>query len=93
MSLLCRVRVDEERLTLEYDAVRLGAVPVPRSWVAGVTARTGPPAGANVRVERDGTLRVRNEFVWPNGRRRYRVASVAASDGVARVTLEPMPGH
>lgn len=33
---------------------------------------------------------LRNRFVWPNGRRPYRIASVAAADGVLRLRIEPL---
>lgn len=32
---------------------------------------------------------LRNRFVWPNGRRPYRIASIAAADGVLRLRIEP----
>jgi hypothetical protein len=90
LSLNGRVEVDGSRLRLTYGSVRLGAVPVPRSWVNGVIARIRPPASADLRVGQDGAIGLRNEWVWPNGRRRYRIAGVAVSEGVARVTLEPL---
>ncbi len=33
---------------------------------------------------------LRNRFVWPNGRRPYRIAGVAATDGVLRLRIEPL---
>ncbi len=93
VSLVCRAEVDGECVRLEYDSVRMGAVPVPRSWVAGMIARVRLSAGTERYIGQDGVIRLRNEWVWPNGRRRCRIAKLALSNGVARVTLEPLAGR
>lgn len=88
-SVTIRAAVDGGRLSVTYDWPRLGVVPVPAGWFAGLAIPTGPDAPEFIQAPRAGMLEVRNRFVWPNGRRRCRVTDIAVRPGVMEIALEP----
>ncbi len=92
VSLTCRVQVSDERVVIEWESARLGALPVPRSWLS----RWITSAGSGGRVVRQadgrGTVAFENDWIWPNGKRRYRLSTLRITDGAADVSLEPLPG-
>ncbi len=90
VALTCRIEVAGEWVYLHCGSARLGAVPVPRDLVSELVARI-PSASATVTGSKGGqTVRIRNEWIWPNGKRRCRLREVAVSDGVVDVVLEPV---
>jgi hypothetical protein len=89
VSAVIRVHVLGDEVAIELDAVRLGRLPVPRSWVT--EALQGWERGSiREALAPDGTWRVPNDFVWPNGRRRFRLAAVRTSDNRLMLELDPL---
>jgi len=90
LSATCRVEVREGIVLIRHGSVRLGALPVPRTWVARLVAGL-PPSGQTATAARDpGVIALANDWTWPNGRRRYRLREFQVSDGCVKVTLEPL---
>ncbi len=85
-----RITAGPETIRLDTAALRVGLLPVPTGWLGGeLAARL--PRRARVRVElRNGVLEVPNRLVWPNGRRRFRIASLRSEAGRLFVRLEPL---
>ncbi len=85
----CSVEVTDYTLVLHWDAPKLGAIPAPRGWVSEVLARQKTSPGIVV-DQRSGAIRLDNDWVWPNGKRRCRLRELKIADGVANVVLEPL---
>lgn len=93
VSLTGRIKVTPDSLFVECESARLGALPVPREWVAKWAAQM--PLVAKhlaIRPGGDRTVSLANEWVWPNGKRRCRLGELQVLNGVARVVLEPLRG-
>ncbi|MCK4341435.1 MAG: hypothetical protein KAY37_06915 [Phycisphaerae bacterium] len=92
ISVTFRVDVTIDEIRINYDSARLGALPVPRGWLSDWMAQM-PIADHVIRDSGpDGTIVLQNDWIWPNGKRRYRVADLRISAGQANVVLEPLPG-
>lgn len=88
------VEVMEDELLLRIGTLRLGVLPAPGSLVRPAVEPALRSAVSRIAEYADGdraggALRLINDFVWPNGKRRIRVASVVVEDGALRITLEP----
>lgn len=86
----CRFELKDDQLTVICETVRVGVFPAPRGWVADLARRL--PASSNVvrDADSDAGFTFRNEWVWPNGKRRFRIRRLEVSAGHAVVTLEPI---
>jgi hypothetical protein len=91
LSVIVRVQVAADELLLSIEGVRLGLLPVPRSWVMEAARRWGDEP-ARQRLGADGTWRVPNDFVWPNGKRRYRITAFTTTDHGATIVLTAQAG-
>jgi len=90
VALDCRIDVTTDFVRIYHNRGRLGAVPVPLSWLTAVFGRF-PHADGLAVDKQTGALTVENNWVWPNGRRRCRLRELRVSDGQAEVVLEPWP--
>jgi hypothetical protein len=83
------VDVAEDTLAMHWDPPKLGAIPAPRGWLSAALARlkTSPRITLD---DRAGTIRLDNDWIWPNGKRRCRLRELKIADGVATVVLEPL---
>lgn len=84
------VRIDGERIHLEIGRPRIGVVPIPlvRWRLQSALARGMEQAGVPVDAS-GGGLAIDNDWVWPNGKRRFSIQSLEVSNGSLRVTLQP----
>ncbi len=90
LATTCHAEVRPDSVLIHYEALHLGALPVPVRWAAGMLAGI-PDAGPLLAAAPEpGTLALANDWIWPNGHRRYRLRKLEVSDGVAKVTLEPV---
>jgi hypothetical protein len=90
VSCVCRFELDEGQLSVFCDGLRVGMLPVPAAWLAGplnelATAFDSPTAAS---VDRGFVFP--NEWVWPNGKRRFRIRRLDVSAGQAGIALEPI---
>lgn len=91
ISVSCRVKVSDDTVAIEWESARLGALPVPRSWVSGRIAQIPSAGQLPVVLDGRGTLLIANDWIWPNGKRRCRLSELQVLGGVANVVLEPLP--
>lgn len=92
VELAGRVEPAAEGIVIRCEHVHLGAVPIPRDWVLGQVSRRLARAADTKLTVADGALRLANEWVWPNGKRRFRVAELVVAAGAVEVALEPLGG-
>ena len=84
-SVQVRLAVGPEAIELIGPTLRAGLLPVPSGWLLDRL-----PGGVRAYADdRGGRLRIRNRWIWPNGRRRFRIASLRSEAGRLRVRLEP----
>lgn len=85
-----RVELDEREIRILPDSAQAGVFPVPELLVEKAVRKLIDKAGAAALDIRDHRLVLRNEWVWPNGKRLFRVAALSISGGELRVTMEPL---
>ena len=90
LSATVRVELAPERLLLHVESLRAGLLPVPRGQLLEL-ARTNLEGRGDTSVTiTEGTITLRNEWTWPNGKPRLRIARLETAAGVCRVSLEPV---
>ncbi len=84
-----RLTLKDGQVLMECTALRLGSLPVPRSWAH--RAVTAALAGAEqpVWLERDGLVRLPGRGVWQNGRRPFTIDRLTIEAGRMAFTLSP----
>jgi hypothetical protein len=87
-SIGVRFEVSSEGLMVRPEAARAGVIPAPQSMLKDALAVAMKNGGANFQEE-DGAVRIPNDFVWPNGKRAFRIASIAVEGGALKLRLEP----
>lgn len=95
VSATFQFEVTPETVTVTWDHINTGALPTPRTFIAKIarkaSSRLGDrPSAAELEpaiMERK--LALPNDFIWPNGKRRVRIAELTIEAEVLRVTLEP----
>lgn len=91
-----RLSHDGSELLIAVARVRVGSLPAPRSLVLRLLRRSlESPPGDEGRLQgvvgSDGRFHVVNRFIWPNGRRAFRIHSLALDrPGTMRLTIEPL---
>lgn len=91
VALTGRVEVTEDTVVVRWDAAQLGAIPIPQKWVSYALARIPASVRAAVQQDNAGVVTLRNEWVWPNGKRHFRLRDSQVSNGVVDIVLEPLP--
>lgn len=88
--LSCRVEIAaaDDELRIRVRSVRLGALPVPARLVRRAVQSALREAGAAA-VDGSAAAVIPNDFVWPNGRKRCRIASIEFTESSVRIRLEP----
>jgi len=92
---------DEDVLRLAVESASLGSLPVPRLVVANALKRPlerllqqaadqelMPPIESVDQLYRG--VPIRNRFVWPNGKRAFRVKRIRFEDHSVRISIEPI---
>lgn len=87
-----RPELEDGELRLHIEAVRAGNLPLPRRLALRPLRESFRSANDGGSVMDGHTVRLVNEWRWPNGKRWFRITRLAVSRGVARVTLEPLRG-
>lgn len=85
-----RIMLDRDRVICGLDAARVGALPLPRSLVADFVGRAFSGHPELQELLRRGFTSWPNEWVWPNGKRRFRIGACQFEQGAARLRLEPL---
>ncbi len=100
LSAAVRLSADDQHLAIALGSARAGALPLP---LAALRRLRGRPAEAAPGATRSGSqigadllharpaAAVSNEFVWPNGKIRFRVTDIAVDGSTLRVRVCPQP--
>jgi hypothetical protein len=95
-SLHASVAADPKALTFRLNGIYGGSLPLPGALVERV-AGFAPVSGAGDSEADVPTLQellagwpIQNRFVWPNGKRAFRIADIQFQDGAARIAIEPL---
>jgi len=91
VSATLHLELSGDELRLQVESVRAGVLPIPRDRVLDpVRALLSTEDTARAALVGH-TITLRNRWVWRNGERRFRVRELAVSNGLARVSFEPIP--
>ncbi|MFN0137173.1 MAG: hypothetical protein ACKVS9_13775 [Phycisphaerae bacterium] len=103
-SFVGQVAIEAEHVVVTVDSLHAGAAPLPWSRIEAALQQalgehdeghadghTDAHAGGHDGASRasNGKLRFDNHFVWPNGRRNYRISEISTTAGRAKLTLQP----
>lgn len=106
VDLKIAVTQDGRYLQITLPRLRGGSLPMPRRLLESLLepfirqSRHNPSAGAGAfdpiireigsASEQVAEVRLRNRFIWPNGRRAFRFASIEVKTGELRLRIEPL---
>ena len=79
-------KLAEDSLVVRIESARVGVLPVPAASVLKPVSEKLTDSGGTVSGK---TISLPNDWVWPNGKPRFRIRRLEVSDGVARVSFEP----
>ena len=79
-------QLTEDSLIVRIESARAGVLPVPATSVLKPIREKLADAGGSLSGS---TINLPNDWVWPNGKRRFRISRLEVSGGVARVSFEP----
>lgn len=83
------IGVTNDLLTITLEEGAAGVAPAPGGVLERVTMQLAEQAGQRSLEQTPGALTLANDFVWPNGRVRYRVIEIRTEESKLRVTLMP----
>ncbi len=89
VSLTCRVSVAFDTMIVEIQQVRVGAMTVPRGWIPVPREMRASLERAGGGIDDRGVIRVPNDWVWPNGKRRFRLTEFGIERGALQIVFEP----
>lgn len=81
--------VADDSLTIRLEDAAAGAAPAPGGLLERVTHQIAQQAGREAHEEAPGSITLRNDFVWPNGKVRYRVKEIHIEESKLRIMLAP----
>jgi hypothetical protein len=83
---------DKKRLTARLQSIRCGAVPLPQFVTSSLVKSSAP--GVVKRQDAGGSwyeyMEWDNHFVWPNGRRPFRIEEIKLDPGMVRIRVVPL---
>ncbi len=92
VSCIIRLEIDGDIVRLRCDSAGIGALPLPAAPLSRILLDTLRQADVLPEGAIDGnTIVLENDWIWPNGKPRYRLADIAFSDTEIRLRLEPLP--
>lgn len=89
VSCTLRGRAEPDTVRLEADAPRVGRLPVPWRWLQARLNPENNPLAGHLR-RHNGQFVLDNHFVWPNGKRSFRIEDLAIAPGRIRLKLSPL---
>jgi hypothetical protein len=90
LSATLHLEAQPDGLVVNWDALRAGALPVPRRLIAGAARRLTDRLELDSQALFNQSITLPVEATWPNGKRRFRIADLSIRAGVMRVSLEPL---
>lgn len=91
-----QISPDGSGLLIAVTRARIGSLPAPTALIMRLVGNVsnlthGAKASSRDAMAGEGRLRLVNRFIWPNGRRAFRIRSLALdSPGTMRLVIEPM---
>jgi hypothetical protein len=89
---ILELSIDREKLVVVLNSVRCGTVTLPRFIVAPLFKpymQAEVVRGYSVHQLYHG-LQLENRFIWPNGRRPFRIGALSLESGRIRLRIEPL---
>ena len=91
VSCIIRLEIDGDIVRLRCDSAGIGALPLPATPLSRLLLDTLRQADILPESAIDGNMIVLdNDWIWPNGKPRYRLADIAFSNNEIRLRLEPL---
>ncbi len=87
-----KLSTDKEWLIVQLESARCGVVSLPRfvtKWLLRPHLRKGALRNPEFDQVYEG-LSLENRFVWPNGRRRFRIEELTIEPGYLRLKIDPL---
>jgi len=81
--------LEDGEVLVECTGLRLGYLPVPRSWARRAVSAALAGGEQPVWLERDGAVRLPGRGVWQNGRRPFTIDRLTIEAGRMTFTLSP----
>jgi hypothetical protein len=85
-----RVELRDGRIVVDSERLASGVLPLPAGGLSSIFRNLVNESGGALRVAADGTVELRNEWRWPNGKPRFRVVRVETDDDSAAIELAPL---
>ena len=89
-SVTTTMAVAADSLQFRIDRIQAGAAPAPLGLIEPLMREALQRAGESDRMSADGAIVVPNDFVWPNGKKRFRITKIQIDDQTVRIRLEPL---
>lgn len=89
LGMACRAAASAEVVRIALAGTRIGVLPVPLRAFHETLAESLERSDLAATVPESGVIVLRNDFVWPNGERRCRIAAFEVGQAVVRVVIEP----
>jgi len=89
LAVACRGAASADNVRIELTGMRIGVLPIPAGAFNDTLAASLKHSRLPATLPEAGVILLRNDFVWPNGKRRCRVATLEIGDGTVRVVIEP----
>ena len=85
-----QIELDGGVLRITPEEVRIGVLPAPTSFMEDALRSLIEESDSAILKVVDHHVETRNEWVWPNGKRLFRIAELSISDGKVRAVLESL---
>jgi len=90
LSAVFQVALKDDHLIVTWDSVHAGALPAPRELLEKAALKAARRLDFPTQSVSDGRVKWPNEWIWPNGKRRFRITELALAFGEIHVRLEPL---
>ena len=89
LSATVKLELTDDQLVVTLDHARLGALPAPRRLIGELLRRSLASGATATDLAQSGSIAPPNDWVWPNGKRRFHVGRLRVSDGLTSLSLVP----
>jgi len=89
LSAMFQVDLQADALVVTWDSVQAGALPTPRALLEKAARKVAERLDLPDHAVTDGRITLPNEWLWPNGKRPFRISGFLITSGELHVRLEP----
>ncbi len=90
LSAMFHVDLQPDAVVVTWDSVQAGTLPTPRVLLEKAARKVAGYADLPDQAVADGRITLPNEWLWPNGKRPFRITGFTITSGKLRVQLEPL---